>query len=262
MKKSGPREDNQFFNLKGGCGKTTSAVNLGFLLGKKLKAQRKKLLYIDCDMQSNLTNSLMEYDLDRPCIYHFFTDENDVHEVIYPVRDNIDIIPSSLLMATIEPRLASMYGREFVLKRKLEEIQDDYAYCIIDCSPSFSIVTTNALIITDDIFIPVQTEYYAVDGVHLLEETLEYVSKSLGVSKSISLLFATLHDTRNNINNLQYDNLKAAFGERFMDSTIRKNISLVESPIFKQSIFEYKPKARGAEDYQRLFKEIEAKGGF
>ena len=153
------------FNLKGGCGKTTSVINLGYLLGEKIKG---KLLYIDCDMQSNLTNSLMEYDLDRPCIYHLFTDEKEARDVIYQVSDNIDIIPSSLLMATIEPRLASMYGREFILKRKLEAVADDYEYCIIDCSPSFSIVTTNALVVTDDIFIPVQTEYYAVDGVHLL----------------------------------------------------------------------------------------------
>ena len=155
-----------------------------------------------------------------------------------------------------------MYGREFILKRKLEAVADDYEYCIIDCSPSFSIVTTNALVVTDDIFIPVQTEYYAVDGVHLLEETLEYISKSLGINKDITLLFATLHDVRNNINNLQYDNLKASFGEKFMDTYIRKNIALVESPIFKQSIFEYKPKSNGAEDYLNLFKEIESKGGF
>ena len=213
-------------------------------------------------MQSNLTNSLMEYDLDRPCIYHLFTDEKEAKDVIYQVSDNIDIIPSSLLMATIEPRLAGMYGREFILKRKLEAVADDYEYCIIDCSPSFSIVTTNALVVTDDIFIPVQTEYYAVDGVHLLEETLEYISKSLGINKDITLLFATLHDVRNNINNLQYDNLKASFGEKFMDTYIRKNIALVESPIFKQSIFEYKPKSNGAEDYLNLFKEIESKGGF
>lgn len=213
-------------------------------------------------MQSNLTNSLMEYDLDRPCIYHLFTDEKEAKDVIYQVSDNIDIIPSSLLMATIEPRLAGMYGREFILKRKLEAVADDYEYCIIDCSPSFSIVTTNALVVTDDIFIPVQTEYYAVDGVHLLEETLEYISKSLGINKNITLLFATLHDVRNNINNLQYDNLKASFGEKFMDTYIRKNIALVESPIFKQSIFEYKPKSNGAEDYLNLFKEIESKGGF
>lgn len=213
-------------------------------------------------MQSNLTNSLMEYDLDRPCIYHLFTDEKEARDVIYQVSDNIDIIPSSLLMATIEPRLASMYGREFILKRKLEAVVDDYEYCIIDCSPSFSIVTTNALVVTDDIFIPVQTEYYAVDGVHLLEETLEYISKSLGIDKDITLLFATLHDVRNNINNLQYDNLKASFGDKFMNTYIRKNIALVESPIFKQSIFEYKPRSNGAEDYLNLFKEIESKGGF
>ena len=247
------------FNLKGGCGKTTSVINLGYLLGQTIKG---KVLYIDCDMQSNLTNSLMEYDLDRPCIYHLFTDEKEAKDVIYQVSDNIDIIPSSLLMATIEPRLAGMYGREFILKRKLEAVADDYEYCIIDCSPSFSIVTTNALVVTDDIFIPVQTEYYAVDGVHLLEETLEYISKSLGINKDITLLFATLHDVRNNINNLQYDNLKASFGEKFMDTYIRKNIALVESPIFKQSIFEYKPKSNGAEDYLNLFKEIESKGGF
>lgn len=191
-----------------------------------------------------------------------FTDEKEAKDVIYQVSDNIDIIPSSLLMATIEPRLAGMYGREFILKRKLEAVADDYEYCIIDCSPSFSIVTTNALVVTDDIFIPVQTEYYAVDGVHLLEETLEYISKSLGINKDITLLFATLHDVRNNINNLQYDNLKASFGEKFMDTYIRKNIALVESPIFKQSIFEYKPKSNGAEDYLNLFKEIESKGGF
>ncbi|MEF9918056.1 MAG: ParA family protein [Eubacterium sp.] len=250
------------FNLKGGCGKTTSAINLGYLLGEKCKKEGTKLLYIDCDMQSNFTNSLMEYDLERPCIYHLFTDEKEANDVIYHISDNIDMIPSSLLMATIEPRLAGMYGREFILKRKLEEISDDYAYCLIDCSPSFSIVTTNALIVTDEIYIPVQTEYYAVDGVHLLEETLEYINKSLGVNKEITLLFATLHDKRNNINNLQYDNLKANFEGRFLDTSIRKNISLVESPIFKESIFEYKPKSRGAEDYKKLFKEIEEKGGF
>ncbi|MDD4507769.1 MAG: ParA family protein [Eubacteriaceae bacterium] len=251
-----------FFNLKGGCGKTTSAVNLGYLLAKKLEKTGEKLLYIDCDMQSNLTNSLMDYDLERPCIYHLFTDDKEIKDVIYPVRDNIALIPSSLLMATVEPRLAGMVGREFILKRKIAAIADQYAYCIVDCSPSFSIVTTNAIIITDKIFIPVQTEYYAVDGVHLLEETLGYINQSLGIEKTISLLFATLHDTRNNINKIQYDNLKNTFGKRFMDSYIRKNISLVESPIFKQSIFEYKPRAKGAEDYKKLFNEIESKGGF
>ena len=98
-----------------------------------------------------------------------------------------------------------------------------------------------------------QTEYYAVDGVHLLQETLQYVNDSLGVEKDISIIFATMHDNRNNINQLQYENLENAFGDKFMRHTIRKNVALVESPVFKQSIFEYKPKANGAQDYQALY---------
>lgn len=251
-----------FFNLKGGCGKTTSVINLGYLLAEKMKEQHQKILYIDCDMQSNLTNSLLEYDLDRPCIYHLLTGESSIDRVIYPVNDNIDMIPSSLLMATIEPKLARMEGCERLLQKSLEAIADQYAYCLIDCSPSFSIVTTNAVVVSDAIFIPVQTEYYAVDGVHLLEETLDYVSKSLGIHREITLLFATLHDVRNNINNIQYDNLRDSFGDKFLKTVIRKNVALVESPIFKESIFEYRPRSKGAKDYQKLFKEIESKGGF
>ena len=251
-----------FFNLKGGCGKTTSAINLGYLLAKDLAEKNQKLLLVDCDMQANLTTSLMEPDYDRPCIYHLMTGDRPLADTLFHLRDNVDIIPSSLLMATIDPRPSGMVGREFILKRRLKEIADDYAYCIIDCSPSFSVVTTNALVMTDKIFIPVQTEYYAVDGVHLLQETLQYVNDSLGVEKEISIIFATMHDKRNNINQLQYENLEHAFGDKFMRHTIRKNVALVESPVFKQSIFEYKPKANGAQDYQALYDEIKAKGGF
>lgn len=251
-----------FFNLKGGCGKTTSAINLGYLLEQKAAAAGQRVLYVDCDMQANLTNSLMDYDLERPCIYHLMTGDKALDDVLISLNARADIIPSSLLMATIDPRLSGMVGREFILKRKLAPVCDRYAYCLIDCSPSFSVVTTNALVITDEILVPVQTEYYAVDGVHLLEETLAYVGESLGVEKTISFIFATMHDGRNNINRLQYDNLKQNFSDQFIGQTIRKNIALVESPIFKQSIFEYKPKANGAADYTALFEELESKGGF
>lgn len=250
------------FNLKGGCGKTTTVINLGYLLGERVKKDGKKILLVDCDMQSNLTNSLLEYDLERPCIYHLLTGEKEIEEVIYPVRESIDMIPSSLLMATVEPILAGMSNREYILKNKLDSIHNKYEYCIIDCSPSFSIVTTNAIVATDKIFIPVQTEYYAVDGVHLLEETLLFVSQSLGIDKEITLLFATLHDIRNKVNNLQYDNLKKNFNAKFLETAIRKNVALVESPIFKESIFEYQPRSRGAQDYKKLYNEIESKGEF
>lgn len=252
------------FNLKGGCAKTTSVINLGHLLSEKLKGTGEKVLYIDCDMQGNLSNSLMseDYDISYPGIYHLLTGDKNIREVIYPVRENIDLIPSSLLMATVEPRLTALDNREFVLKQALSQVGDDYAYCLIDCSPSFSTVTTNAVVAADAIFIPVQTEFYAVDGVHLLEETLSFVNQSIGTQKEITLIFATLHDVRNSINKLQYDQLKENFGEKFLDAAIRKNVSLVESPIFKESIFEYKPRSRGARDYTQLFNEIESKGGF
>lgn len=251
-----------FFNLKGGCGKTTSVINLGCLLAQKVAEKGQKILYVDSDMQSNLTNSVMEYNLDRPCIYHLLTGECSVEEVIYPVSEHIDMIPSSLLMATIEPKLAKAEKCEYRLQTALQQVADRYAFCLIDCSPSFSVVTTNAVVASEAIFIPVQTEYYAVDGVHLLEETLDYVSRSLGIKREVTLLFATLHDVRNNINRIQYDNLQASFGSKFMKTVIRKNVALVESPIFKESIFEYKPRSKGAKDYLKLFKEIESKGGF
>ena len=148
-----------FFNLKGGCGKTTSAINLGYLLEQKAAAAGQRVLYVDCDMQANLTNSLMDYDLERPCIYHLMTGDKALDDVLIPLNARADIIPSSLLMATIDPRLSGMVGREFILKRKLAPVCDRYAYCLIDCSPSFSVVTTNALVITEEILVPVQTDY-------------------------------------------------------------------------------------------------------
>jgi chromosome partitioning protein len=247
-----------FFNLKGGCGKTTSVINLS----QQVAEQLGKVLLIDCDIQSNLTNSLMDYDINRPCLYHLLTEEKSINEVIYPVTDQIDIIPSSLLMSTIEPRLASIYGREFMLLRAIKELEKDYDYCLLDCAPSFGLVTTNAIVISDSIIVPVQTEYYAVDGVHLLDETLEYINKSLGLDKEITFLFATLHDKRNNLNNIQYESLKDSFGDKFLNTFIRKNIALAESPIYKQSIFEYRKSSHGAQDYENLFNELVKKGGF
>ncbi|MGI6108626.1 MAG: ParA family protein [Eubacteriaceae bacterium] len=251
-----------FFNLKGGCGKTTSLINLGWLLAQREAESGKKILLVDADMQSNLTNSLLEYDIKRPCIYDILTEQRPAADAVAAVRNNIDLIPSSLAMCVIEPRLENTAGKAWILKNALEELQNRYSYCLIDCSPSFSTVTTNALLASDRIFIPVQTEYYAVDGVHLLEETLSYINQQYGLYKQIDCIFAAMFDKRNNINKLQYENLTENFPDKFMKSAVRKNVALVESPIFKESIFEYKPSSPGAEDYRALFNEIEQKGEF
>lgn len=247
-----------FFNLKGGCAKTTSVLNLGYLL----REMGNRVLLVDCDMQSNLTNSMIEYDLHRPNIYHVFIGERTINDIIISVRDGLDLIPSSLLMSTLEPRIAGMYGREFILENAFEKLDQEYDYILFDSSPSFGLVTTNAIICSDSIYVPVQTEFYAVDGVHLLLDTLEYINSSLKRNIQVRYLFATLHDARNNLNMVQYENLKNAFGVQFLDTPIRKNIALAESPVFRQSIFEYKPQSNGAEDYKKLVDEIISKGGF
>lgn len=249
-----------FFNLKGGCGKTTSVLNLGYLLAEREKKKRKKILLIDLDMQANLTHSLLDYDRSRKCVYDLFTGKAGINEVVYPVRDNIDLIPSSLSMSLLEPQLEHMQGKESILFYGLKNIQNEYSYALIDCSPSYSTVTTNAIFVSDRIFIPVQTEYYAVDGVHLLEETLSYINRNYRINKKIDCIFAAMHDKRNNVGKQQYNHLKEAFPKRFMNSTIRKNVALVEAPIRKKTIFEYRNASPGARDYRALFKEMEERG--
>ena len=251
-----------FFNLKGGCGKTTSVINLGYLLAEHKVTDGQKVLLIDGDMQANLTNSLTDYDIQRRSLYHLLVSEAKLSECLIPVRKNIDLLPSSLLLATIEPRLNKIEDHGTLLKRALSTVKDQYEYCLIDCSPSFNTVTINALAASDAIFIPVQTEFYAVDGVHLLNETLAWVNKEYRLKKEITLLFATIHDRRNNIDKIQYEQLKEKYGSQFMHTAISKNIALVEAPIFKESIFEYRPRSKGAQDYQKLFEEIDHWGGF
>lgn len=251
-----------FFNLKGGCGKTTSLINLGWLLAQREAKTGGRVLLIDADMQSNLTNSILDYDTKRHSIYDVMTGRRAAQEVIQPVGDNLDLIPSSLMMAAIEPKLDSARNKAWILEEALIPLQDRYSYCLIDCSPSFSTMTINAILASELIFIPVQTEYYAVDGVHLLEETLSYINQQYGLNKQIDCIFASIHDKRNNINKLQYESLTENFPDKFMKTAVRKNVALVESPVFRESIFEYKPSSTGAEDYRNLFKEIEEKGEF
>lgn len=246
-----------FFNLKGGCAKTTSVLNIGSYL-----AREHKVLLVDCDMQSNLTSSLLDYDMYRPGIYQVMIGEASINDVIYPVTDQLDILPSSLLMSTLEPRISGTYGREYILRRAFDKLQKDYDYVLFDSSPSFGLVTTNAIVVSDYIMVPVQTEFFSVDGVKLLIDTLNYIKEGLHISTELKYLFATMHDTRNNLNTLQYDNLKEVFGDRFLDTYIRKNVALAESPVFKQSIFDYKPTSNGARDYRLLIEEIMRKGGF
>lgn len=251
-----------FFNLKGGCGKTTSLISIGSLLAEREKKKRKKVLLIDLDMQANLTTSFLDPDPDRQTVYDLFLGQADVEDVIVPVRENIDLLPSSIKMSVLEPKLEHMEGKESALFHALKKVQNEYSYCLIDCSPSFSTVTINALFVSDRIFIPVQTEYYAVEGVHLLEETLSYVNHKYRMNKKIDAIFTAMHDRRNNLSRQQYKRLAENFPDRFLKNVVRKNVALAEAPLHKKTVFEYRKNSPGAKDYKALFRELEEKGAF
>ncbi len=249
-----------FFNLKGGCGKTTSILNLGSLLARE--PENKKVLLIDSDMQSNLTSSLVDYDLERASIYDLLIEDRPIKDVIVSVGENIDLIPSNLTMAMADPKIYEKTQPQEILKKKLDEIKDQYDYCLIDCSPSFSMTTINAIIASDEIFIPLSTEYYAIDGVQLLEDMLDYINELYGQENKIDLIFAAIHDRRNNINRMQIQNLEESYPDQFSKRYIRKNVALVESPVFQECIFDYKPRSSGAKDYKALFEDIKNRGLF
>lgn len=251
-----------FFNLKGGCGKTTSIINLGSQIAEELEEKGKKILYIDTDMQSNLTTSLVDYDINRNSIYDVMINNLPIQEAIINVHDNIDLLPSNLTMAMAEPRLIEKENFAYILQNALNKIENDYDFCLIDCSPSFSNMTVNAILSSDEIFIPLETEYYAIDGVNLLEDMLDYINNMYHVDKRINVIYAAKHDKRNKINKLQFSNLKEAYPNLFSDYFIRKNVALVESPVFKESIFEYKPRSPGAKDYRNLYQDLKKRGLF
>lgn len=246
-----------FLNLKGGCGKTTSVINIG----SYLSLEGKKILLVDCDVQSNLTNSFLDYDINRNCIFHLFTYNMDIKDAIYKANDNIDLIPSSLLMATVDAYIYDIQDNHNIIAKSIKTVENNYDYIIFDCPPSFSMVTTNILLSSDEVYVPVQTEYYSVDGIYLMMKVMEILNEKYNSNIEINYIFATLFDSRNSICNLQYENLKNNFDDKFMDTKIRKNVSLAESPIFKESIFDYKPKSNGAIDYKDLIIEIMRKGG-
>lgn len=241
-------------NQKGGVGKTTSTANLGACLAKL----GKKVLVIDLDPQANLSIHLgvNTYENTRS-VYHLISGSCKPDEVISKTGiENLDILPSNIDLCGAEVELVGMVGREIILRENLENALERYDYVLIDCPPSLGLLTLNALTTANEIFIPLQTEFFALQGVSKLIETFEIVKKRLNHNLNITGIIACMHSTRTKLNQEVLEKIKGYFADKVFKTIIRKNIKLSEAPSHGKPIITYEPNAHGSEDYMALAKEI------
>ncbi len=246
-------------NQKGGCGKTTTAINLSACLASR----QVSTLLIDLDPQSNATLGLgIEADPDRT-IHRVLVDDGFAAEgAVYPTGVfNLDIIPATILLSGTDLDLASAVGRESILKNKLAPLVDRYDIIIIDCAPSLSLLTVNALAAADEVLVPVQAHYYALEGLKLLFQTINIVKSRLNYRLAVLGILPTFFDGRTSICRDVIVGVRDYFGPRVFRTSIRVNSKLAEAPSANEPIHIYAPGSRGAEDYGSLAGEILGKLG-
>jgi chromosome partitioning protein len=243
-------------NQKGGVGKTTSTKNIGAGLTNLGYA----VLLIDLDPQASLTYSLgiPAHELSRT-IYEVLKEEVKAEEVII-LKYGLHIIPASLSLSGAEIELSGIAGRELLLKEVLENIIKNYDYILIDCPPSLNLLTLNALTVAEEVFIPLQTEFLAMQGMTKLIDTINIVKKRFNKELDITGIIGTRFDSRKNLNREVVEKIKEYFKDKLFNTLIRDNIALAEAPGFGQDIFTYKKDSYGAEDYLALCKEIIKRG--
>ncbi|MEF9922854.1 MAG: AAA family ATPase [Anaerovoracaceae bacterium] len=243
------------FNQKGGVGKTTTNINLGASL-----AQRgKKILMLDIDPQGNTTSGvgIAKKEL-TDTIYELMVEDNyDVKKAILPTNiKNLDIIPASVDLAGAEVELVALEGRERRLKQALDQIKGDYDYIFIDCPPSLGLLTINSLTAVDSVLIPIQCEFYALEGVSQLVSTIELVKKNFNKKLEIEGVILSMFDGRTNLSVQVVQEVKKYFGNKVYSTVIPRNIRLAEAPSFGMAITEYDPKSKGAEAYSDFAEEF------
>ncbi|RLQ93970.1 ParA family protein [Falsibacillus albus] len=245
-------------NQKGGVGKTTTSVNLGACLAYI----GKKVLLVDIDPQGNATSGVgIEKGDVHQCIYDVLVDDADVKEIIKTTAvENLDSIPATIQLAGAEIELVPTISREVRLKRSLEAVKDDYDYIIIDCPPSLGLLTINALTASDAVLIPVQCEYYALEGLSQLLNTVRLVQKHLNHDLMIEGVLLTMLDARTNLGIQVIEEVKKYFQDKVYQTIIPRNVRLSEAPSHGEPIIIYDPKSRGAEVYLDLAKEVVTSG--
>jgi chromosome partitioning protein len=240
-----------FSNHKGGVGKSCSACNIGAGLARK----GKKVLLVDIDPQANLSLSLGVKDANQN-IYQILIGNYTIKESILNITVNLDLIAGSLDLAGAEIELSSEPGREMILKQALEEVMVDYDYVLIDCPPSLGLLTTNALTASDEVFIPLQAQYLAVQGIDKLGEVINKIKDRLNRGLIIGGVLITQYDSRKILNRDIADKIEEYFKKEIFKTKIRDNVALAEAPVSGKDIFRYNMKCNGSEDYEAVCEEV------
>ena len=240
-------------NQKGGVGKTTTTVNLATILAKR----GKKVLLIDADPQGNATSGLgLDKDLE-PSTYDILVNDTSLEEAVQKtIIKNLKVCPANMDLAGAEVELVSMMSREQRLKEKVDIIKDKFDYILIDCPPSLGLVTLNSFTASNSVLIPVQCEYFALEGLGQLLNTINLVKKHLNKEITIEGALLTMYDIRTNLSNQVVKEVKKYFENKVYKTVIPRNVRLSEAPSYGMPITEYDPRSKGAKSYVKFAKEF------
>ncbi|MDE7267296.1 MAG: AAA family ATPase [Lachnospiraceae bacterium] len=241
-------------NQKGGVGKTTTSINLSACIG----ARGKKVLVIDMDPQGNTTSGygIQKNELENT-VYELIMGDCSVEDcILKEVVPNVSILPANVNLAAAEIELIGVKDKDFILKNEIDWVKDSYDFVIIDCPPSLNLLTINAMTTADAVLVPIQCEYYALEGLSQLIHTINLVKERLNPSLNMDGVVFTMYDSRTNLSNQVVENVKNNLNQKVYNTLIPRNIRLAEAPSYGQPISMYDPRSAGAESYMALAEEV------